>query len=201
MEAKSSLLQYSLQNRVELPVDKKLGQFQDGLVTLFSTVACLDRKRKDQLATKNTNRLLLHYKCHQCLLFVESHRSSSLVFLFLCWRVRKQGVLVTQSLIGTRGFLCSVGLCKTQSRVRTSFESFCYFHWQYWTKVFCTTPTTSSVEGNLSSVLAPFFVGFTRVFCLFKTRRLFISCYVLENSLDSVFWACYMPCLVVGEWL
>ena len=56
MEAKSSLLQYFLQNRVELPVDTKLGRLQDGLVTLFSTVARLDRKRKDQLASKNTNR-------------------------------------------------------------------------------------------------------------------------------------------------
>jgi len=56
MEAKSALLQYFLQNRVELPVDTKLGRLQDGLVTLFSTVARLDRKRKDQLATKNTNR-------------------------------------------------------------------------------------------------------------------------------------------------
>jgi len=32
-----------------------------------------------------------------------------------------------------------------------------------------------------------FFVGFTRVFCLDKTLRLFISCYVLEVFLECVF--------------
>jgi len=39
----------------------------------------------------------------------------------------------------------------------------------------------------LSFVLAPFFEGFTRVFCLFKTLRLFTSRYVLEVFLKCVF--------------
>jgi len=46
-----------------------------------------------------------------------------------------------------------------------------------------------------------FFVGFTRVFSLDKTRRLFISCYVLEVFLECVFGVVVLPVLVVGEWL
>jgi len=61
--------------------------------------------------------------------------------------------------------------------------------------------SNSSLVGNWSSVLAPFFVGFTRVFCPFKTRRLFISCYVLEVFLECVFGVVVLPVLVVGEWL
>jgi len=45
-----------------------------------------------------------------------------------------------------------------------------------------------------------FFVGFTRVFSLDKTRRLFISCYVLEVFLECVFGVVVLPVLVVGEW-
>jgi len=59
-----------------------------------------------------------------------------------------------------------------------------------------------SLVRNLSFVLALcfFFVGFTRVFCLDKTRRLFISCYVLEVFLECVFGVVVLPVLVVGEW-
>jgi len=42
--------------------------------------------------------------------------------------------------------------------------------------------------------------GFTRVFSLDKTRRLFISCYVLEVFLECVFGVVVLPVLVVGEW-
>ena len=44
-----------------------------------------------------------------------------------------------------------------------------------------------------------FFVGSTRVFSLDKTRRLFISCYVLEVFLECVFGVVVLPVLVVGE--
>jgi len=47
-----------------------------------------------------------------------------------------------------------------------------------------------------------FFLGFSRVFCIDKTRRrLFISCYVLEVFLECVFGVVVLPCVVVGEWL